>query len=86
MDIGGAVGERGGKSVVYYRHWAGVRHGVKLSTLEYPVADVLEWKRTVGCLYKIPKKERALARRNKSNGMYSGPSMLKPESSVKIFV
>lgn len=59
---------------------------MKLSTLEYLVADVLEWKRIVVCLYEIPKKERALARCNKSNGMYSEPSMLKLVSSIKIFV
>lgn len=55
---------------------------MKLSTLEYPVADVLEWKRIVVCLYEIPKKERVLARRNKSNGMYSG----KASEQCKIFV
>ena len=46
------------------------------------MADVLEWKRIVVCLYKIPKKERVLARRNKSNGMYSG----KASEQCKIFV
>jgi hypothetical protein len=47
--------------VVYNRHWAGVQRGVKLSTLEYPVADVPEWKRIGVCLYEIPKKEKAMA-------------------------
>ena len=37
-------------------------------------------------LVRDPKERKSIARRNKSNGMYSGPSMLKLVSSVKIFV